>query len=240
MRLLTVLETSPLLRDLSAAQINAFAQLLATQTFASGDYILQAGTNSEKIFIVQSGLACVRLPGAASPKSALHCAALLAVEEPGAVLGEINLLNKQGHSAHIVAVGETACWWVSSECFERFCNENHVVWRNIARIATLRLQRNNERVALLSTRDAGRIVASILLDFSASCSDLPPRATSRLSCVLTQDEIALMSGLCRRTVNTIIVNLERREIIRLLPGRHPIVITDVGKLRSIRQGKTLC
>ncbi len=231
------LESLPLLSDVPATQISDFARLLATQTFDSDAFILRAGSDSKKIFIVRSGLARVCLPhDAPSREVSPQCGTLLAVEGPGTVLGEINFLNGQGHSAHVVAIVKTVCWWISSAQFAEFCDKNPLVWKNVARIAATRLQRKNERVSLLSSRDAERVIASVLLDYAKNCETAQLHGTLDLPCALTQDEIGLMAGFCRRTVSETMTSLSMRHILRPLRGRR-VAIANVRKLKLIRDGK---
>src|SRR4030088_1729050 len=140
---------------------------LERRRVAAGSVILGEGETDQEMYLVQDGLAAVRI---AARHGAEH---LLSRIGSGGTLGEMALFTGQPASATVRAASDIEVLVLTSDEFQRIADRLPVVYRNLGVILSRRVNRTNSRwlqaytgrVALLP--DGG---APPLLGYALACS----------------------------------------------------------------------
>lgn len=157
---------------------------------------------------------------------------LLAFIEPYQWLGEISLIDGQPRSHDVVADGDTTVLLVPRDELLDWLAQHPVHWRSVARLASSKL----------------RLMFSALEDIAQLPLDL--RLAKRLWLVaqgyggrtgaprrlirLPQEQLALMLGVSRQTINKALHGLEQRGWLHLRYGT--IELLDLDALRAVSEG----
>jgi CRP-like cAMP-binding protein len=126
---------------LSDDDVKKVMTLASVCVFQPGQEIVTLGARDLDIFIVLSGQATVLRKGGA----------LLGTAAPGAVIGEVALLDNQARSATVMArTGVVTCARIDGNDLRRFIGQNKeigfVMVTNIARILAKRLREASESI----------------------------------------------------------------------------------------------
>ncbi len=134
-----------LLQSLTDAEFVTLAGLLDEESFEDGDVICQEGAKAQGLYILASGRinVCKQLVG--------DQAQVLATLRPGAMVGEVSLIDGGRRSASCLASGETTLFTLSFSDFERlFSTNNPLAFRFIEIIGidlSLRLRTADDQFA---------------------------------------------------------------------------------------------
>ncbi|MBW2523109.1 MAG: cyclic nucleotide-binding domain-containing protein [Deltaproteobacteria bacterium] len=139
----------PLFAALTDAGLRLVAAVAAEETHKRGTRIFQHGDIGDKLYLIVSGKVRISRSTAGMGEEAL------AVLEPGAVFGEMALLDDTPRSADAWAHEGCDLLTISRESFEDllFLHKElayEVLW-SMVRILTARLRETNEKLAFLST-----------------------------------------------------------------------------------------
>jgi CRP-like cAMP-binding protein len=121
-----------ILRDAPAADLVALWKELRETRFTAGAAICRRGEVGTGMYIVQSGSVEVRL-GLGPDGMALYRLG------PGDCFGEMALLTGQPRSADVVALEDTALWWLDQSTFDRVLNQSTAFLRALNRSVAHRL-----------------------------------------------------------------------------------------------------
>jgi NTE family protein len=151
----------PLFQGLTRSQLEEVATRMGPRAFAAGETICRAGEPGHSLFLIQHGLALVRVPGAATPIARLR---------RGDVIGEMSLLTGEPRTADVEAAAPTEALELSRDTFAGILSTYPVVLANLGRILSERLARTNlrtvqrrgEAIALLVDDAGGQFLEPIL------------------------------------------------------------------------------
>jgi CRP/FNR family transcriptional regulator, cyclic AMP receptor protein len=202
------------LTTLTAEQRDLLLAVAATRTFRRRETLFHAGDPGDAIFLIRSGHVAIRVDTEHGDN------ATLAVLGPGDSFGELALLSPEGRrSATATALEETVVWTLSRA---------QLTGPQASRLASeaLLVQLLSNQVHRLTSQlvDALYVpvrhrVARVLLDL---CSQYDEGA-SRVTMLVTQDDIAGLTGAGRPTVNQVLRALESAGAIELRRGRIDVV-----------------
>lgn len=148
--------------------------------------------------------------------------ALVALMRPGEFFGELALFDGSPRSATATALEDTEAALLSRDDFLAFLGSNPAAVRLVLEALARTIRRLSDRVEDLTFLDVPSRVAKYLLDL-AHASGKPT-----LELNLTQDELAAFTGASRVSVNRVLGDLERREMISV--RRRRIAIRDPERL----------
>jgi CRP/FNR family transcriptional regulator, cyclic AMP receptor protein len=151
---------------------------------------------------------------------------VLAVRGPGEILGEIALLDGNGHSATVIAVDPCETRIISAERFRRLTRELNLEG-SLLQLAMSRIRESEEWRAEIAGLPAGPRIARALLRLAVP----GPGPGGRPDIRLDQSELGQATGLARSTVAVELARLRDRGIVSTT--RRRIVISDIQQLRHI-------
>lgn len=149
---------------------------------------------------------------------------VLAVRGPGEILGEIALLDGNGHSATVIAVDPCETRVISAERFRRLTRELGLE-RPLLELAVGRIRESEEWRAEIAALPAGPRIARALLRLAVP----GPGPGEGPDVRLDQAELGQATGLARSTVAVELARLRDRGIVATT--RRRIVISDPQRLQ---------
>jgi MFS superfamily sulfate permease-like transporter len=142
------LDRLAVLADLSAAERELVARTLGRRVYQRGDVVIKEGDTDRSLFMISKGTASVKvtLAGQAREKR-------LASFSPGAVFGEVALLDEEPRSATVTADEELVCYVLDEARFGALTREHPSIaitlLTNLSRELSRRLRKANAMISQL-------------------------------------------------------------------------------------------
>lgn len=198
-----------LFRSLALAQLAVLNGLMRRQIWPSGARIMMIGEFDDTAYIIQAGV--VKVVVEHPDGSEL----ILGILGPGDVIATFTIGECLGGARSIVAMDETAVFWIDREAFDRCLQTMPMLSANLSSVLARRVRMANERVEALAGMDVrSRVVRHLLL--LAREYGQPATATNghvRIPLRLTQGELAHLVGASRVRVNQTLGELRRRQLV---------------------------
>jgi len=147
---------------------------------------------------------------------------LLAILGPGALIGELALIDNEPRSATVVALRGTSLLHLARSNFFRLADAHPVIYRFALRLLSQRLRGSNESVvAHGSATVAGRVARAFVSLVQGMGEELGERRVV-LAERITQADIAGMAGVARENASRAINDLIRRGILGRSGGHYAV------------------
>ncbi len=217
----------PLFARLSDEELGDLASRIRLRPFRRSEVIFRKDDPGTHLYLVLEGAVKIALPGEFGQE------ALVALMRPGDFFGELALFDRSPRSASAVALEDTRAALLASDDFLAFLERHPSAVRVVLETLARTIRRLSDRVEHLTFLDVPSRVAKYLLDLAQTSAPVPvgPGAPARdapLELGLTQDELAAFVGASRVSVNRVLGDLERREIVSI--RRRHILIRDPDRL----------
>ena len=217
----------PLFARLSDEELGDLAGRIRPRTFKRAEVIFRKDDPGTHLYLVLEGAVKIALPGEFGQE------ALVAIMRPGDFFGELALFDRSPRSATAVALDDTRAALLAGEDFIAFLERHPSAVRVVLETLARTVRRLSDRVEHLTFLDVPSRVAKYLLDLAqaSALSDgtaKPGAVAPMLELSLTQDELAAFVGASRVSVNRVLGDLERREIVAI--KRRRISIKDPERL----------
>jgi len=155
---------------------------------------------------------------------------VLALRGHGDTVGEVAGETAGYRTATMQAVGTVRALIVTYEKFSSFLDAHAGADRAYRRMVTRRWNNAESMLRTRSVTSGAQRLAGLLLEL-ADQRDSEPDREARMAMMLTQEELASLTGASRATVTRALSNWRRRGIIRT--SQRDITITDLAALRKI-------
>jgi CRP/FNR family transcriptional regulator, cyclic AMP receptor protein len=217
----------PLFSRLSDEELGELSGRIRLRPFRRTEVIFRKEDPGTHLYLVLEGAVKIALPGEFGQE------ALVAIMRPGDFFGELALFDRSPRSASAVALEDTRAALLAGEDFLSFLERHPSAVRVVLESLARTIRRLSDRVEHLTFLDVPSRVAKYLLDLAQTTTAVPagrggPPADGPLELSLTQDELAAFVGASRVSVNRVLGDLERREIVTI--KRRRIVIKDPDRL----------
>lgn len=215
-RLAELLRRYPLFANLSDPELLQLAERARIRSFKRGDTLFRKDDPGTHLYVVLDGAVKIALPGEFGQE------ALVAIMRTGDHFGELALFDGSPRSASATALEDTRAALLARDDFLAFLETHPAAVRVVLDALAKTVRRLSDRVEDLIFLDVPSRVAKYLLDLGQQDGH------EQLELTLTQDELAAFIGASRVSVNRVLGDLERREIIEI--RRRHIVIRDRDRL----------
>ena len=206
----------PLFSRLPDTELAELADRVRTKSFKRGEMIFRKDDPGTHLYMVLEGGVKIALPGEFGQE------ALVAIMRPGEFFGELALFDRSPRSASATALEDTRAALLAGDDFLAYLESHPASFRVVLETLARTIRRLSDRVEDLIFLDVPSRVAKYLLDLVRSSGGDGNELT------LTQDELAAFIGASRVSVNRVLGDLERREIISI--RRRRIAIKDADRL----------
>ena len=206
----------PLFAKHPDTELLQLAERMRTRSFKRGEMLFRKDDPGTHLYVVTDGAVKIALPGEFGQE------ALVSIMRAGDFFGELALFDGSPRSASATAMEDTRAALLAREDFLSFLETHPASVRVVLDVLARMIRRLSDRVEDLIFLDVPSRVAKYLLDLAQQDGE------AKLELTLTQDELAAFIGASRVSVNRVLGDLERRDIIEI--RRRHIVVKDPAKL----------
>ena len=190
----------------------------------AGEVLFLAGDPGDGFYRLDDGLLKVTIASSAGGER------ILAILGPGAVVGDLTILDGKSRSASVSALRDCRLQFVSRHVFETFADRNPEIYRYFAEMLAARLRDTDEIVAAESFLPLKGRVARALLDLAEAFGHDVGQARIVIRQKVSQGDLAAMAGIARENVSRIMNEWMRMKVITRLSGYY--CLEDAAKLQS--------
>lgn len=214
--------TKPLPRPTDV--ISALPAELSSQLFAKAHRLSLSA--DETLFLVgDTGDGCYRVEEGllkASMLSPSGSERILAIFGPGAVIGELSMIDGAPRSATVTALRSAKLQFVSRAAFESFGEGHPNVYRHLVALLAGRLRDTNGALIATSFLSLKGRVARALLNLAEAFGHDVGNGRILVRQKVTQSDLAAMAGIARENVSRVLQDWIKRKVVSRLAGYYCI------------------
>jgi CRP/FNR family transcriptional regulator len=212
----------PLFSELSAEELDRVAQVAIPRSYPPDTRVFHEGDPGDACYIVSSGSA--RVIRQHSDGRVITLATL----GPGAIFGELAMLDGERRSASVEAAEATELLALPATDMRTLIREHAEMAEKLIVALTRRLREANERIARQSFQTVPSRVAGVLTQLIAEESAAEGR--HGITIRMTQADLAQLAGTSRESVSRFLATLERAGVVQV--GRGRVTVVEPRRLRA--------
>jgi CRP-like cAMP-binding protein len=143
---------------------------------------------------------------------------ILSIFGPGAVIGELSVIDGAPRSASVTALRAARLHFVSRMTFDGFGEANPELYRHLVCLLAARLRDTNGALVATSFLSVKGRVARALLSLSEAFGHDVGGGRILVRQKVTQSDLAAMAGIARENVSRVLQDWMRRKIVSRLAG----------------------
>jgi CRP/FNR family cyclic AMP-dependent transcriptional regulator len=155
---------------------------------------------------------------------------ILAFLGPGAIVGELSIIDGLPRSASVVAVRAAALSFLSRAAFEVFAAKHPEVYKTLVTVIATRLRETDAVIAAGSFLPLRGRVACTLLELAQDFGQDVGSGRIVIRQKIGQSDLAAMAGIARENVSRILNDWKRRKLVSRLSGYY--CLEDKAKLQN--------
>ena len=219
-----LLAGTPLFGSLDEVELRAVADEMRESTFEPSQVIFARGDAGREIFLVERGR--VRLSVLTAEGRELS----FAHAEPGAIFGEIAMLDGGTRSADATAVGKVVALTLSKPAFKRLVDTRPQVGDAAIRFLCTRIREADQQLEAIALYPIEGRLARFFLAAARQAAPDSEEGRVTVNLPISQSELALLIGASRPKVNTALSLLESSGALERSGAK---VICDIEELQAI-------
>jgi CRP-like cAMP-binding protein len=219
-----LLGRTPLFGSLDEAERRAVADEMRETAFAPGQVIFTRGDSGREIYLVVSGRVRISVLTAEGRELSFAHA------EPGAIFGEIAMLDGGSRSADATAVGKVTALTLSKPAFKRLIDTHPLVGEAAIRFLCVRIREADHQLEAIALYPIEGRLARFFLAAARQVSPGAEDGRVTIDLPISQSELALLIGASRPKVNTALSLLESSGALERSGNR---VVCDIEELLLI-------
>ena len=218
-----LLRRVPLFSELDDPELERIAQVAIPRRFPDDTRVFHEGDPGDACFIVRTGSCRV------TREHPDGRAITLANLGPGAIFGELAMLDGEARSASVEATEDTDLLALPASDMRALIRENPGMAEKLVVALTRRLREANERIARQSFQTVPSRVAGVLDQLLAE-DRVAPSMCDGVTISLRQSDLAQLAGTSRESVSRFLATLERAGVVQV--GRGRVTILEPDRLGS--------
>jgi CRP/FNR family cyclic AMP-dependent transcriptional regulator len=147
---------------------------------------------------------------------------ILAIFGPGAVIGELSMIDGVPRSASVTALRQAKLQFVSRASFEAFGADNPDIYKHLVALLAGRLRDTNGALVATSFLSVKGRVARALLNLSEAFGHDVGNGRILVRQKVTQSDLAAMAGIARENVSRVLQEWIKRKVVSRLAGYYCI------------------
>jgi CRP/FNR family transcriptional regulator len=206
-----LLRRVPLFTELSDADLQRISQVAIPRNFPRDTRVFHEGDPGDACYIVRAGSCRV------TREHPDGRAITLANLGPGAIFGELAMLDGEARSASVEATEDTDLLALPATDMRALVRQNPEMAEKLVVALTRRLREANERISRQSFQTVPSRVAGVLDQLLAE--DRAPSVRDGVTIRLRQSDLAQLAGTSRESVSRFLATLERAGVVQVGRGR---------------------
>jgi CRP/FNR family cyclic AMP-dependent transcriptional regulator len=196
-----------------------------TQVQLNADAVLFfAGDAGDGCYRVEDGLLKVTMMSRAGNER------ILAFLGPGAIVGELSIIDGLPRSASVVGVRDARLSFLSRAAFEDFAKKHPEVYKSLVTLLATRLRETDAVIAAGSFLPLRGRVALTLLELAQVFGQDVGSGRIVIRQKIGQSDLAAMAGIARENVSRILNDWKRRKLVSRLSGYY--CLEDKAQLQN--------
>lgn len=187
--------------------------------------LFTAGEAGDGCYRLEEGLLKVEV---ASPRGEARIIALLS---PGAVVGELSLIDGLPRSASVIALRTSILRFVSREAFEACTRTHPEINRALVAVLSNRLREADATIAAAAFLSVRARVARALIELAEHVGEEAGEGRIALNYILRQGDLAAMAGVARENASRVFSDLRKRKVISMQARR--VYINDMSAIERM-------
>jgi len=205
-----------LLADLPERLFSALLAKARPKQLAADEVLFVAGDPGDGFYRLEDGLLKVSI---ASQTGAER---ILAILGPGAIVGDLAIIDGLPRSASVTALRPSKLHFVSRATFNAFAAQDPAIYKYLVKMLAARLRDTDQIVAAESFLPLKGRVARALLELADAFGNDVGGGRIVIRQKVSQRDLALMAGIARENVSRILNDWMRKKIITRLSGYYCI------------------
>lgn len=203
-----------------ASLLSGLPENLSTDLFASAKpvklaadgVLFIAGDPGDGCYRIEEGLLKVTMVSRSGTER------ILSFLGPGAIFGELSIIDGRPRSASVVAVRNATLSFLSRAAFEAFARKHPEVYKSLVTLLASRLRETDLVVAAGSFLPLRGRVARTLLELAQHFGQDVGAGRIVIRQKIGQSDLAAMAGIARENVSRILNDWKRRKVVSRLSG----------------------
>ena len=218
-----LLRRVPLFSELSGSELERISQVAVPRSYPADTRVFHEGDPGDACYIVRDGSCRV------TREHPDGRAITLATLGPGAIFGELAMLDGERRSASVEATESTELLALPAGDMRRLIREHAEMAEKLVIALTRRLREANERISRQSFQTVPSRVAGVLNQLLAEDA-LTPLVKDGVTIRLRQSDLAQLAGTSRESVSRFLATLERAGVVQV--GRGRVTVLEPERLQS--------
>jgi CRP/FNR family transcriptional regulator, cyclic AMP receptor protein len=218
-----LLRRVPLFSELSTAELERVAQVGIPRSFPRETRIFHEGDPGDACYIVREGSCRV------TREHPDGRAITLATLGPGAIFGELAMLDGERRSASVETTENTELVALPASDVRKLIRDRPEMAEKLVVALTRRLREANERISRQSFQTVPSRVAGVLNQLLAD-EAVTPMVRDGVTIRLRQADLAQLAGTSRESVSRFLATLERAGVVRV--GRGMVTVLEPERLNA--------
>jgi CRP/FNR family cyclic AMP-dependent transcriptional regulator len=216
-----LLRAVPLFSELSEPELERISQVAVPRSFPADTRVFHEGDPGDACYIVRSGSCRV------TREHPDGRAITLANLSPGAIFGELAMLDGEARSASVEATEQTELLALPAGDLRALLRQHPEMGEKLIVALTRRLREANERLTRQSFQTVPSRVAGVLNQLLAE-EALTPQIRDGVTIRLRQSDLAQLAGTSRESVSRFLATLERAGVVEV--GRAKVTVLQPERL----------
>lgn len=212
------LRNVPLFEGLSNEELETIANVTITRSYGKDGVIILAEEEGNSLFIIDSGQVKVSIVSEDGRE------VILSLLGPGAVFGELSLLDGKPRSANVIATEETSLIMLRRPDFVQILFKMPQIATALLAELASRLRKTDRQIEGLALLDVTSRISETLLQLAGEHGSETAEGIT-LQNRPTHQELANMSGTTRETVSRVLKRLESHGYINC-SGRTIVILKE--------------
>src|SRR5215207_8900801 len=191
----------------------------------AGEALFHAGDPGDGCYRLEHGLLKVIITSSRGEER------ILAILGPGAIAGELSIIDGGPRSASVFAVKECDLSFVRRAAFEEYAQQHPEISRFLLDVLAARLRETDEAVAAASFMTVKSRLARALLELAKILGEENASGHVLIRHKIKQTDLAVMAGVARENVNRALSDWKRRKVITESSGYY--CLHDIATLKRI-------
>jgi CRP/FNR family transcriptional regulator, cyclic AMP receptor protein len=218
-----LLRRVPLFSELSGPELERIARVAVPRTYPRDTRVFHEGDPGDACYIVRAGSCRV------TREHPDGRAITLATLGPGAIFGELAMLDGERRSASVEASENTELLALPASDVRSLIREHPEMAEKLVVALTRRLRDANERISRQSFQTVPSRVAGVLSQLLAE-EPLAPVVRDGVTIKLRQSDLAQLAGTSRESVSRFLATLERAGVVQV--GRGRVTVLEPERLHA--------